>query len=95
MQAPFNDSGGRLLLGQLDVAFLGAYALGMFGVGHLADRMHLRKFLTFGMLASAACVYAFGMAAFLEIHALWYFLVIQIIGGEHNHHPLHSYWVGE
>jgi sugar phosphate permease len=58
----------------------------MFGVGHLADRMHLRKFLTFGMLASAACVCAFGMAAFLEIHTLWYFLVIQIVGGEHSHH---------
>lgn len=80
-QAPFNTSGGRLLLGQLDVAFLGAYALGMFGVGHLADRMHLRKFLTFGMLASAAAVCAFGMADFLEIHRLWYFVVIQIVGG--------------
>ncbi len=81
VQAPFNTSGGRLLLGQLDVAFLGAYALGMFGVGHLADRMHLRKFLTFGMLASAAAVCAFGMAEFLEIHRLWYFVVIQIVGG--------------
>lgn len=95
MQAPFNEAGGRLLLGQLDVAFLGAYALGMFGVGHLADRMHLRKFLTFGMLASAACVCAFGMAAFLEIHALWYFLIIQIVGGGHLHHPLHSCRAGE
>ena len=81
MQAPFNSTGGRLLLGKLDVAFLGAYAVGMFCVGHLADRMHLRKFLTFGMLASAAAVCAFGMAEFLEIHRLWYFIVIQIVGG--------------
>ena len=81
MQAPFNSSGGRLLLGKLDVAFLGAYAVGMFCVGHLADRMHLRKFLTFGMLASAVAVCAFGMAEFLEIHRLWYFVVIQVVGG--------------
>ena len=80
-QAPFNTSGGRLLLGQLDVAFIGAYALGMFGVGHLAAPNHLRNLLTFGMLASAAAVCAFGMAQFLEIHRLWYFLVIQIVGG--------------
>ena len=84
MQAPFNASGGRLLLGKLDVAFLGAYAVGMFCVGHLADRMHLRKFLTFGMLASAAAVCAFGMAQFLEIHRLWYFVIIQIVGGVYH-----------
>lgn len=62
----------------------------MFGVGHLADRMHLRKFLTFGMLASAAAVCAFGMAAFLEIHRLWYFVVIQIVGGARSSSPAAS-----
>lgn len=81
MQAPFNTEEGKLLLGKLDLAFLGAYAVGMFGAGHLGDRIHLRKFLAMGMLASAAMVCAFGSADFLEIHSIWYFVSIQAIGG--------------
>ena len=36
------------LLGQVDLAFLGTYALGMFFAGHLGDRVDLRYFLTAG-----------------------------------------------
>lgn len=82
-QAPFNEDGGKLLLGKLDLAFLGAYAVGMFGAGHLGDRIHLRKFLTFGMLASGAMVCSVGLAYFLDIHSIWYFVMVQIIGGVH------------
>ena len=81
LQAPFDSPGGKLLLGKLDLAFLGAYALGMFTAGHLGDRVHLRKFLTAGMLASAAAVALLGAAFFLDIHALWYFLAVQVFGG--------------
>ncbi len=81
-QEPFNEEGGKLLLGKLDLAFLGAYAAGMFGAGHLGDRIHLRKFLTFGMLASGAMVCSVGLAFFLDIHSFWYFVVVQITGGE-------------
>jgi OPA family glycerol-3-phosphate transporter-like MFS transporter 1/2 len=81
VQAPFNSEDGKLLLGKLDLAFLGAYALGMFGAGHLGDRIHLRKFLTAGMLGSGMMVCAFGLADFLDIHNFWYFIVVQAIGG--------------
>jgi hypothetical protein len=82
-QAPFDGAGGKLLLGKLDLAFLGAYAASMFCAGHLGDRLHLRKFLAAGMLASAACVACFGATFFLEVHALWYFLAVQVLGGAH------------
>ena len=36
------------MLGQVDLAFLGAYALGMFFAGHLGDRLDLRWFLSAG-----------------------------------------------
>ncbi len=36
------------LLGQVDLAFLGTYAIGMFFAGHLGDRVDLRYFLTAG-----------------------------------------------
>ena len=54
----------------------------MFGAGHLGDRIHLRKFLTFGMLASGAMVCFVGLAYFLDIHSIWYLVVVQSIGGE-------------
>ena len=54
----------------------------MFGAGHLGDRIHLRKFLTFGMLASGAMVCLVGLAYFLDIHSIWYLVVVQSIGGE-------------
>lgn len=53
----------------------------MFGAGHLGDSIHLRKFLTFGMLASGAMVCSVGLAYFLDIHSIWYFVVVQVIGG--------------
>jgi OPA family glycerol-3-phosphate transporter-like MFS transporter 1/2 len=36
------------LLGQVDLAFLGSYAIGMFFAGHLGDRLDLRWFLSAG-----------------------------------------------
>ncbi len=80
--APFNDvDNGQALLGDLDVAFLGSYALGMFVCGHLGDRLDLRMFLTWGMLGSGAMVVLFGMGYFWQIHSMPYFLSVQVIGG--------------
>ncbi len=80
--APFNDvENGQALLGDLDVAFLGSYALGMFVCGHLGDRLDLRMFLTWGMLGSGMMVVLFGMGYFWQIHSMPYFLSVQIIGG--------------
>ena len=79
---PFNNpKTGKALLGDLDLAFLGSYAIGMFVSGHLGDRLDLRKFLTGGMLGSGACVALFGFAYFAGIHSMGYFLTVQVIGG--------------
>lgn len=80
--APFNNAKiGKSLLGDLDLAFLGSYALGMFVSGHLGDRVDLRYFLTGGMIGSGTCVALFGAAFFWNIHTMGYFVVVQVIGG--------------
>lgn len=38
----------QALLGAVDLAFLGTYAIGMFFAGHMGDRMDLRRFLAAG-----------------------------------------------
>ena len=79
---PFNNKKvGKSLLGDLDLAFLGSYALGMFVSGHLGDRVDLRHFLTGGMLGSGICVALFGAAYLWNIHTMGYFVVVQIVGG--------------
>ncbi len=40
------------LLGEVDLSFLAAYALGMFFAGHLGDRLDLRWFLSAGQCAT-------------------------------------------
>lgn len=49
---PFNGPDGTTLLGDLDVAFLFVYAIGIYFSGHVGDRMDLRVFLTAGMLGT-------------------------------------------
>lgn len=49
------------LLGQVDLAFLAAYAAGMFFAGHLADRTDLRIFLSVGMIGSSVFCTLIGM----------------------------------
>jgi MFS transporter, OPA family, solute carrier family 37 (glycerol-3-phosphate transporter), member 1/2 len=47
--APFNaEDGGTALLGEIDLAFLGVYAIGMFFAGHLGHTVDLRILLTVG-----------------------------------------------
>uniref|UniRef100_K3XWS9 Major facilitator superfamily (MFS) profile domain-containing protein n=1 Tax=Setaria italica TaxID=4555 RepID=K3XWS9_SETIT len=61
--APFSGARGTHRLGELDVAFLSAYALAMFAAGHLADRADLRRLLGAAMLASGAACAALGAAS--------------------------------
>lgn len=49
------------LLGQVDLAFLAAYALGMFVAGHMGDRTDLRVFLACGMVGTGVLTTLFGM----------------------------------
>ncbi|KAF5743598.1 putative Glycerol-3-phosphate transporter [Tripterygium wilfordii] len=79
--APFNGSDGTALLGEIDVAFLSAYAIGMFFSGHLGDRMNLRYFLTVGMVGTGLFTSLFGVGYWLNIHNFYYYLAIQMLAG--------------
>ncbi|XP_033190429.1 major facilitator superfamily transporter 16 isoform X1 [Bombus vancouverensis nearcticus] len=79
--APFDTADAPALLGILDSAFLFAYAAAMFLSGFIAERANLRYFLAFGMLASGISCYLFGIAKPYNIHSLWYFVLVQAIGG--------------
>eukprot|EP00878_Enallax_costatus_P043457 GHUV01051445.1.p1 GENE.GHUV01051445.1~~GHUV01051445.1.p1 ORF type:complete len:199 (+),score=29.72 GHUV01051445.1:672-1268(+) len=61
--SPFNGPNGQSLLGQVDLAFLAAYAAGMFTVGHWGDRTDLRIFLAVGILGSGISCTLFGMVS--------------------------------
>ncbi|XP_012217054.1 glucose-6-phosphate exchanger SLC37A2 isoform X2 [Linepithema humile] len=79
--APFDELDAGALLGMLDSAFLFAYALAMFLSGFIAERVNLRYFLSLGMLASGISCYLFGIARPYNIHNIWYFVFVQIMGG--------------
>ncbi|KAL6757692.1 glycerol-3-phosphate permease-like protein [Haematococcus lacustris] len=79
--APFNGPKGQSMLGEVDLAFLGAYAIGMFYAGHLGDRLDLRLFLSAGMMGSGIFVALFGMGFFWNIHSLAYYIVVSVFAG--------------
>lgn len=79
--APFDGSSGSALLGEVDVAFLASYSVGMYVAGHVGDRVSLRWFLAGGMMGSGIFVSLFGLAYWLNVHWLGYFLIVQIMGG--------------
>ncbi|XP_021745447.1 putative glycerol-3-phosphate transporter 5 [Chenopodium quinoa] len=78
---PFNGTQGTHRLGELDLAFLSSYAIGMFFSGHFADTLDLRLFLSSGMLLSALFTVAFGFGYWLQIHSFLYFVIVQILCG--------------
>uniref|UniRef100_J3M095 Major facilitator superfamily (MFS) profile domain-containing protein n=1 Tax=Oryza brachyantha TaxID=4533 RepID=J3M095_ORYBR len=79
--APFNADDGTALLGEIDLAFLGVYAIGMFFAGHLGDRVDLRILLTIGMIGTGFFTAAFGAGNWLNIHNFYYFLGVQMMAG--------------
>ncbi|XP_071734318.1 putative glycerol-3-phosphate transporter 1 [Rutidosis leptorrhynchoides] len=79
--APFNGANGTALLGDLDLAFLFVYAVGMFFSGHIGDRMNLRIFLTIGMIGTGLFTSLFGFGYWLNIHVFYYYLIVQMIAG--------------
>ncbi|XP_022737937.1 putative glycerol-3-phosphate transporter 4 isoform X2 [Durio zibethinus] len=78
---PFNGIDGTWKLGEIDVAFLACYSLGMYVSGHLGDTLDLRLFLTAGMIASGIFVGLFGMGYFWNIHAFSFYLAMQMVAG--------------
>lgn len=79
--APFDVENPNYLFGILDSFYLFSYAIFMFLSGYLAERIHLRYFLSFGMIFSGIFTYLFGLAFYYNIHSLYYFIVIQILTG--------------
>ncbi|XP_078438053.1 major facilitator superfamily protein [Wolffia australiana] len=79
--APFDGPRGNFRLGELDLAFLGAYSIAMYFAGHAGDRISLRKFLAFGMFASGIATIAFGLGFWWKIHSFGFFLAVQIVSG--------------
>lgn len=80
--APFNnDATANQMLAILDSAFLFSYAFFMFIAGFAADRCNLRYFLSGGMMLSGLLLYAFGLAFYMNIHSMTYFIIIQLLSG--------------
>ncbi|XP_071441934.1 glucose-6-phosphate exchanger SLC37A2 isoform X2 [Hetaerina americana] len=79
--APFDGNDAPALLGTLDSSFLFSYGAAMFFSGFVAERVNLRYFLSLGMIFSGVFIYLFGIAHSYGIHSLWYFIIIQILGG--------------
>ncbi|KAF5296310.1 hypothetical protein FQA39_LY12527 [Lamprigera yunnana] len=81
--APFDgsDASSSELLGELDSAFLFAYAFAMFASGFIAERFNLRYFLAFGMIMSGIFSYMLGLAKVYNIHNVTYFVVVQAAAG--------------
>lgn len=79
--APFDGTHGTHRLGELDLSFLLAYAIGMYFAGHIGDSFDLRLFLTIGMVGSGVTVIAFGLGYFLDVHSFSFFLIVQVFCG--------------
>ncbi|GAB4858096.1 hypothetical protein Ancab_015998 [Ancistrocladus abbreviatus] len=79
--APFNGKDGTSKLGEIDLAFLACYSIGMYFAGHLGDTLDLRLFLTSGMIGSGIFVALFGMGYFWNIHIFWFYLAMQMVAG--------------
>ncbi|KAL8040741.1 hypothetical protein ABFX02_10G118200 [Erythranthe guttata] len=79
--APFDGPRGPHRLGELDLSFLLSYAIGMYFLGHIADTVDLRIFLTVGMAGSGIFVILFGLGYFLDLHSFGVFVFIQLFCG--------------
>ncbi|KAG6673565.1 hypothetical protein I3842_16G118100 [Carya illinoinensis] len=78
---PFDGPQGTHRLGELDLAFLSSYSIGMYLAGHVGDRIDLRLFLVFGMVGSGAFTIFFGLGYWLDLHWLGFFLLVQVLCG--------------
>ncbi|XP_036207330.1 glucose-6-phosphate exchanger SLC37A1 [Myotis myotis] len=79
--APFDQDNYQQLLGALDYSFLCAYAIGMYLSGIIGERLPIRYYLTFGMLASGIFTALFGLGYFYNIHSFGFYVVTQVING--------------
>lgn len=68
-------------LAYLDTVYLCSYAVCMFASGFIAERMHLRYFLSLGMVLSGFTTFIFGMGHTFDIHSIWFYLAVQLVAG--------------
>lgn len=68
-------------LAYLDTVYLFSYAVCMFVSGFVAERMHLRYFLSLGMILSGLTTFAFGLGHTFDIHSIWFYLAVQAVAG--------------
>lgn len=78
---PFDGPEGTHRLGELDLAFLSSYSIGMYFAGHIGDRIDLRLFLVFGMMGSGLLTIIFGLGYWFNVHLFVYFVTVQIVCG--------------
>ncbi|XP_073459343.1 glucose-6-phosphate exchanger SLC37A2 isoform X1 [Aquarana catesbeiana] len=79
--APFDGPNYKELLGSLDTAFLVSYAIGMFLSGIFGERLPLRYYLSGGMFICGVFTAFLGLGFYWKIHALWYYILFQILNG--------------
>lgn len=79
--APFDGDGYETMFGNLDVAFLSAYAVGMFLSGYVAERANLRLYLSCNMMTVGVLTCLFGVGYFANIHLYSYYILVQVFGG--------------
>ncbi|CAH1783440.1 unnamed protein product [Owenia fusiformis] len=77
-----NKNDAEYFLGDLDTAFLIAYAVGLFISGIVGDRLNMRLVLSFGMCSSAVAVFLFGtLSEWLHLYSKEYYLAMWIVNG--------------
>jgi MFS transporter, OPA family, solute carrier family 37 (glycerol-3-phosphate transporter), member 1/2 len=69
------------LLGVLDSTYLFSYAFFMFVSGVVAERVNLRYFLSLGMIVAGVFTSLFGLAKFVDVHGIAFFVAVQFFGG--------------
>lgn len=79
--APFDGADGKQLLGMLDTVFLLLYTLGTYGNGYVADRLNIRYFLATSLTSCGLLAIALGLSKTLQVHQLWYFVLLQALAG--------------
>lgn len=81
MFPPFDTPNAKALLGILDSIFLILYALSLVFWGHVADRVHIRYFLTFGQIGISFSIQLWTLGYLAGIHSYAYYVFANVISG--------------